>query len=101
VVRDAVRFYIAYHRQADGIDGCYLHDPVTLIGALLRPDLVTETMSERLACETGADPHLAGSLSRSTDAERAPVEVALAVDGDGMKEELLARLARAVSTATP
>jgi inosine-uridine nucleoside N-ribohydrolase len=101
VVRDAVRYYIAYHRQADGIDGCYLHDPVTLIGALLRPDLVTGMMSERLACETGADPHLAGSLFRSTDADRAPVEVALAVDADGMKEELLARLARAVSTATP
>lgn len=101
VVRDAVRFYVAFHRQADGIDGCYLHDPVTLIGSLLRPDLVTETTSERLACETGADPHLAGSLYRSTDADRLPVEVALAVNADGMKEELLARLARAVSTATP
>lgn len=101
VVRDAVRFYIAFHRQADGIDGCYLHDPVTLIGSLLRPELVTETAMERLACDTGADPYLAGSLFRSTDADRAPVNVALAVDADGMKEELLARLARAVSAPTP
>ena len=53
IVRDAVRFYVGFHRQADGIDGCYLHDPVTLIGSLLRPDLVTETVSERLACDTG------------------------------------------------
>ncbi len=101
VVRDAVRFYIAFHREADGIDGCYLHDPVTLIGSLLRPDLVTETTIERLACDTSADPYLAGSLYRSTDADRAPVNVALAVDADGMKEELLARLARAVESPTP
>lgn len=101
VVRDAVRFYIAFHREADGIDGCYLHDPVTLIGSLLRPDLVTETTIERLACDTSADPYLAGSLYRSTDADRAPVNVALAVDADGMKEELLARLARAVASPTP
>ena len=56
--------------EADGIDGCYLHDPVTLIGALLRPDLVTETVDERLACDTGSDPHLAGSLYRSEEADR-------------------------------
>ena len=39
IVRDAVRYYVAFHRQADGIDGCYLHDPVTLIASLLQPDL--------------------------------------------------------------
>ena len=33
MVRDAIRFYVAFHRQAEGIDGCYLHDPVTLIGS--------------------------------------------------------------------
>ena len=68
VVRDAVRFYVSFHKEADGIDGCYLHDPVTLIGALLRPDLVTEVVSERLACDTRADPYLAGSLYRSEEA---------------------------------
>jgi purine nucleosidase len=97
VVRDAIRFYVAFHRQADGIDGCYLHDPVTLIGALLRPDLVTETVVERLACDTGADPYVAGSLYRSDQANRRPVEVAVAVDALGMKAELLTRLARAVA----
>lgn len=97
VVRDAVRFYIAFHRQADGIDGCYLHDPVTLIGSLLRPDLATETADERLACDVSADPYRAGSLYRSTDVDRPVVNVALAVDADGMKKELLARLARAVA----
>ncbi|HEX2142441.1 MAG TPA: nucleoside hydrolase [Candidatus Limnocylindria bacterium] len=97
VVRDAVRYYVGFHRQADGIDGAYLHDPVTLIASLLRPDLVTETVHERLACDTSSDPHAAGSLYRATDGDRPSVEVATAIDPDGMKAELLERLAHAVS----
>jgi len=100
IVRDAVRFYVAFHRQADGIDGCYLHDPVTLIGALLRPDFVTDTVDERLACDTGNDPHLAGSLYRSKDESRRAVNVATALDSEGMHRELLERLVRAVATPT-
>jgi purine nucleosidase len=98
IVRDAIRFYIGFHREADGIDGCYLHDPVTLIGALLRPELVTESVSERLAVDTGADPYIAGSLYRADDSDaRPPVEIATAIDAAGMKEELLQRLATAVA----
>ena len=59
-----MRFYVGFHQQADGIDGAYLHDPVVLIGSLLRPDLVTETVTETLACDTSSDPYLAGSLYR-------------------------------------
>ena len=98
IVRDAVRFYVAFHRQADGIDGCYLHDPVTVIGSLLRPDLVTDSVSQRLACDTSSDAHLAGSLYRSEDDQRRPMEVAMAIDPEPMKVELLARLSRAVAT---
>jgi len=100
IVRDAIRFYVGYHREADGIDGCYLHDPVTLIGSLLRPELVTETSSERLACDTSSDPLIAGSLYRSNDVDRAPVEAAISIDAAGMKAELLDRLARAVGSTT-
>jgi purine nucleosidase len=100
IVRDAVRFYVAFHRQAEGIDGCYLHDPVTLIGSLLRPDLVTDAVDERLACDTSNDPHLAGSLYRSRDETRRPVNVATALDAEGMHRELLERLTRAVSVTT-
>jgi purine nucleosidase len=100
MVRDAVRFYISFHRQAEGVDGCYLHDPVTLIGSLLRQDLVTETVDERLACDTGSDPHLAGSLYRSRDETRRPVNIATALDAAGMRRELLERLTRAVSVTT-
>jgi purine nucleosidase len=97
VVRDAIRFYVSFHRQADGIDGCYLHDPVTLIGSLLRPDLVTDAITERLACDTSADPYVAGSLYRSEEPDRRQVGVAVAIDAEGMKAELVARLARAVA----
>jgi purine nucleosidase len=97
IVRDAIRFYVAFHREADGIDGCYLHDPVTLIASLLRPELVTEMVAERLACDTGNDPYVAGSLYRSEDAERPTAEIATIIEPEAMKAELLERLAAAVS----
>jgi purine nucleosidase len=97
IVRDAVRFYVGFHQKADGIDGAYLHDPVALIGSLLRPSLVTEGVTEVLACDTSADPYVAGSLYRSEAPDRRPVSVATAIDPDGMKAELIARLSRAVS----
>jgi purine nucleosidase len=99
VVRDAVRFYVAFHRDADGINGCYLHDPVALIGSLLRPELVTESISERLAVDTGTDPYVAGSLYRSDDTDRPTAEIAVAIDAEPMKAELLERLARAVAAS--
>jgi inosine-uridine nucleoside N-ribohydrolase len=96
IVRDALRFYVAFHQKADGIDGAYLHDPVVVIASLLRPDLVTETVSERLACDTSNDPYLAGSLFRSESDSRPAVEVATAIDPEAMKAELVERLGRAV-----
>jgi len=97
IVRDALRFYVGFHQQADGIDGAYLHDPVVVIASLLRPDLVTETVSETLACDTSSDPHLAGSLYRAENDDRPAVNVATAIDAEGMRAELIARLVRAVS----
>ncbi len=97
IVRDAVRFYVEFHRRADGIDGAYLHDPVALIGSLLRRSLVTEGVTEVLACDTSADPSLAGSLYRTDADDRPAVSIATEIDPEGMKAELLERLARAVS----
>jgi purine nucleosidase len=97
IVRDAIRFYVAFHREADGIDGCYLHDPVTLIGALLRPELVTEEVAERLACDTGSDPYVAGSLYRSEEGQRPTARIATVIEPEAMKAELLTRLAAAIA----
>ena len=96
IVRDAIRFYVGFHQQADGIDGAYLHDPVVLIGSLLRPDLVTDSVQETLACDTSSDAAMAGSLYRSEADSRPPVSVATAIDAEGMKAELITRLGRAV-----
>ena len=96
IVREAVRFYVEFHRSQEGLDGAYLHDPVALIGALLRPDLVTEQVEERLACDVSSEVQLAGSLFLSGD-KRPAVRVATAIDPDGMRAELLGRLADAVS----
>ena len=97
IVRDAVRFYVGFHQKADHVDGAYLHDPVALIGGLLRPDLVTDAVDERLACDTSSDVYAAGSLYRSDAADRQPIRVATAIDSEGMKAELLGRLGRAVA----
>jgi hypothetical protein len=69
---------------------------VVLIGSLLRPNLVTETVTETLACDTSSDAAMAGSLYRSEGDDRPPVSVATAIDADGMKGELISRLGRAV-----
>jgi purine nucleosidase len=96
IVRDAVRFYVGFHQKADGIDGAYLHDPVVLVTSLLRPELVTEMVTETLACDTSSDPYLAGSLYRAGEDARPAVRVATAIDAEGTRAELLDRLARAV-----
>jgi inosine-uridine nucleoside N-ribohydrolase len=100
IVRDAMRFYVGFHRRVDQIDGAYLHDPVTLIASLLRRDLVSETVDEQLACDTSSDIYVAGSLYRAEHDNRPVVEVATAIDAEGMKQELLTRLARAVGPPT-
>jgi purine nucleosidase len=97
IVRDAVRYYVGFHQKADQINGAYLHDPVTRIGSLLRPDLVTESVDERLACDISTDAFAAGSLYRSDAGDRKPVNVAVSIDPEGIKAELLERLTRAVA----
>ena len=100
MVRDAMRFYVDFHRRQDRIDGAYLHDPVTLIGSLLRPDAVIERLDERLTCDTSTDPQVAGSVFLSED-QRPTVSVATAIDPELMRRELLDRLSIAVTSQGP
>jgi purine nucleosidase len=99
VVSDAVRFYIEYHRVADRVNGCYLHDAVTLVGALLRSDLLTDVESVRVSVDTSADPAKAGTLLPATDEGRRPVLVPALADPLLLKREILTRLGRAVANA--
>ena len=100
VVRDAMRYYVDFHRRQERIDGAFLHDPVTLVGSLLRPDAVLERVDERLTCDTSSDAELAGSLFLSEDA-RPTVSVVTAIDPDVMRRELLDRLSTAVTAPAP
>lgn len=97
IVRDAIHFYVGYHREADDLDGCYLHDPITLVGALLRPDLVTDNRDRRLACDTSGDVNLAGTTHPADNDPRPMVNVAMGIDAAAMREEILERLTRAVT----
>ncbi len=99
IVHDAMRFYIEYHRLADGVNGCYLHDAVTVVGALLQPDLLTDVESVRISVDTSADPEQAGTLLPSTDEQRTPVRVAGIGEPLLLKREILTRLGRAVANA--
>jgi inosine-uridine nucleoside N-ribohydrolase len=38
-VKDCTEFYIDFHRDSEGFDGCYLHDPLA-VGIAIQPDLV-------------------------------------------------------------
>ena len=95
VVKDAMRYYVEFHRRQDRLDGAYVHDPVTLIGAVLRPDLVTGRIEERLTCDTSSEVEIAGTLFLSED-ERPATAVATDIDAEAMHRELLDRLATAV-----
>src|SRR5207247_345868 len=39
-IHDALRFYMEFHKQAEGLDGCIVND-VLPIALLLRPDVLT------------------------------------------------------------
>jgi purine nucleosidase/pyrimidine-specific ribonucleoside hydrolase len=38
-IKDCTEFYIDFHRDNEGFDGCYLHDPLA-VGIAIQPDLV-------------------------------------------------------------
>jgi inosine-uridine nucleoside N-ribohydrolase len=38
-VKDCTEFYMDFHRDNEGFDGCYLHDPLA-VGIAIQPDLV-------------------------------------------------------------
>jgi hypothetical protein len=52
---------------------------VALVGALLRPDLVTDNRDRRLVCDTSADPLTAGTVRPADDDPRPMVNVVMAM----------------------
>jgi hypothetical protein len=70
---------------------------VTLVGSVLRPELVTATHDGRLTCDTGADATLAGTIRAADDDPRPMLNIVTAINADGMRDEVLDRLAAALA----
>ncbi len=52
-LRDTLRFYVEFHREHEGLDGCVVNDPIP-IAALLEPGLLTlEEVPLRVSLEEG------------------------------------------------
>ncbi|MEM9097086.1 MAG: nucleoside hydrolase [Pseudomonadota bacterium] len=74
-LRDAVKFYIDFHREKVGLDGCFLHDPSAVI-ASVDPELFK---IEEVPLTAICTPDRIGATVEAKDG-RAPVKVCVDVD---------------------
>ena len=97
-LRDTTRIYFTYHREREGLDGAYLHDPVA-VAAVLWPELF-ELVEAHVEVET------AGTLTRGMTVaawagdrrwrdRSLNARVAVAVDAEAVLERFLDRVAMA------
>ncbi len=86
-VHDALRFYLAFHRQYEGLDGCIVND-VLPIAALIRPDVLS-FKSLRLVVDH-EDGDRRGQTR--TDPDGARVQVAAEVRVEPVRQLLFERV---------
>ncbi len=77
--------YMAYHKAAEGFDGCYLHDPMAVCLAIARD--MFETIPARVDIETQGELTRGMTVARlplggrgESESAEANAEVALRVD---------------------
>lgn len=75
-------FYIKFYKEAVGIDGCQMHDPITVV-ACIRPDLFKY---EYLPLEVCLNSDRIGETRISADSQRRQAKVAVDVDVDAVKK---------------
>ena len=78
----ATDFYIKFYQEAVGINGCQMHDPITVI-ATIYPDLFTY---EYHPIEVCLEPSRIGETIISKDKKRRFAKVAVDVDIDAVKK---------------
>ena len=78
----ATDFYIKFYQEAVGINGCQMHDPITVI-ATIYPDLFTY---EYHPIEVCLEPSRIGETMISKDKTRRFAKVAVDVDIDAVKK---------------
>ncbi|MGI9525398.1 MAG: nucleoside hydrolase [Hyphomicrobiaceae bacterium] len=83
-LRKAVEFYMNFHKESAGIDGCFLHDPSAVIAAV-EPRLFNfHEIPIMVAC-SGVQT---GSTVAATDG-RSTIKVGLSVDQEALKRRFL------------
>lgn len=85
---DAAQYYIAFYKQAAGIDGCYLHDPAAIIAAL-RPELFSV---ENHAVEVIVENEQIGETKLADDSKRSTSKICVDIQGTVVKELFLSTL---------
>ena len=95
-IHDALRFYMEFHKQAEGLDGCIVND-VLPIALLLRPDVLT--FEDRNLAVGLDDGDHRGHTRVKPDGAR--VRVATQVDMSRVRPLLSERVFRWATRATP
>ena len=78
----ATDFYIKFYKEAIGIDGCQMHDPITVV-ACHRPDLFKYEYHPLEVCLHSGR---IGETRISADSQRRPAKIAVGVDVAAVKE---------------
>ncbi|MBY8976469.1 nucleoside hydrolase [Rhodobacteraceae bacterium NNCM2] len=83
-LRDAVRFYMDFHVESQGFDGCFMHDPTAVIAAVQPGFFVTE----RIALTAVREGDRLGATIPAADGRR-PAAVCLGVQAAELREHFL------------
>ena len=95
-IHDALRFYMEFHKQAEGLDGCIVND-VLPIALLLRPDALA--FEEQRIVVDLSDAEQRGRTRVKPDGAR--VQVAMQVEMSRVRPLLSERVFRWATRATP
>ncbi|HSF95553.1 MAG TPA: nucleoside hydrolase [Thermohalobaculum sp.] len=90
-LNDAVQFYIHFHRQRHGLDGCHMHDPTAVV-AITDPALF-DIREAPLAVTL--DGEAAGRTRAAPGAPAPPVRIVLGGDLDAIRRRFLEVMATA------
>ncbi|MDO8586069.1 MAG: nucleoside hydrolase [Armatimonadota bacterium] len=92
--RDVSSFYMDFHRDNDGFDGCYMHDPTTVAFAIDRSVLMTVPAEVHVECkgEYTAGMTVADLRPERAGRYRTNTEVAVGVDAGRVIDLFFSRL---------
>lgn len=84
-LNEAVQHYFEFHRNVDGFDGCYMHDPSAVV-SIVRPDLFAVEREPLRAIVEGEET---GRTVRAAGSGRSATSVCMQVDVDAVRNLFL------------